>query len=81
MNIIFVSLALILIFKIIFVFLFIFVTSFFVYFFGFFISFMVYLIEKGIKDYELGTKNQVCVILDRSTYLRKGNINICIVVE
>jgi hypothetical protein len=33
---------------------------------------MVYLIEKGIQKYGIGTHRQVCVILDRGTYLKKG---------
>jgi hypothetical protein len=37
-----------------------------------FTSFMVYMLEIGIKQYGLGQETQVCVILDRSTYLKRG---------
>jgi hypothetical protein len=37
-----------------------------------FTSFMVYMLEVGIKQYGLGQETQVCVILDRSTYLKRG---------
>ena len=35
-------------------------------------SFMVSIIEEGILKYGIGTRRQVCVLLDRSTYLRSG---------
>jgi hypothetical protein len=35
-------------------------------------SFMVSVIEEGIRKYGVGTSRQVCVLLDRSTYLRSG---------
>ena len=33
---------------------------------------MVSVIEEGISKYGIGTSRQVCVLLDRSTYLRAG---------
>ena len=33
---------------------------------------MVSVIEEGIRKYGVGTSRQVCVLLDRSTYLRAG---------
>ena len=33
---------------------------------------MVSIIEEGIRKYGIGTSRQVCVLLDRSTYLRSG---------
>jgi hypothetical protein len=36
------------------------------------LSFMVSVIEEGISKYGIGTSRQVCVLLDRSPYLKSG---------
>ena len=37
-----------------------------------FFSFMVSIIEEGIRKYGVGTDRRVCVLLDRSTFLKAG---------